>query len=47
MILIHNSSFDTDSVNWHLVYSGVFTLVLLLIGILIFNRVERTFMDTV
>ncbi|MFC1812451.1 ABC transporter permease [Thermodesulfobacteriota bacterium] len=31
----------------HLVYSGVFATVLLLIGILIFNRVERTFMDTV
>jgi len=32
---------------WHLAYSGVFAIVLLLIGILIFNRVERTFMDTV
>ena len=32
---------------WHLAYSGVFTVALLLIGILIFNRVERTFMDTV
>jgi len=32
---------------WHLAYSGVFTLVLLLIGVLLFNRVERTFMDTV
>jgi lipopolysaccharide transport system permease protein len=31
----------------HLAYSGVFTVVLLLVGILIFNRVERTFMDTV
>jgi lipopolysaccharide transport system permease protein len=33
--------------SWHLAYSGLFTVALLLIGILIFNRVERTFMDTV
>jgi lipopolysaccharide transport system permease protein len=32
---------------WHLAYSGIFTVVVLLFGILIFNRVERTFMDTV
>lgn len=32
---------------WHLAYSAAFTVVLLLFGILIFNRVERTFMDTV
>ena len=31
----------------YLAYSAVFTLVLLLFGILLFNRVERTFMDTV
>ena len=31
----------------HLAYSGIFTVVVLLFGILIFNRVERTFMDTV
>ncbi len=29
------------------IYTIVFTLVLLLIGILLFNRVEKTFMDTV
>jgi lipopolysaccharide transport system permease protein len=28
-------------------YSGIFTLVVLFIGIVIFNRVERTFIDTV
>jgi len=32
---------------WHLIYSVGFMLVVLLIGILIFNQVERTFMDTV
>ncbi|MBM4467305.1 MAG: ABC transporter permease, partial [Chloroflexi bacterium] len=31
----------------HLLYSTAFMLVVLLIGILIFNQVERTFMDTV
>jgi lipopolysaccharide transport system permease protein len=31
----------------HLLYSFGFMIVVLLIGILIFNRVERTFMDTV
>ena len=30
-----------------LVYSGIFTLVILLMGIVIFNRTEKTFMDTV
>ncbi len=30
-----------------LLYSLVFTIVLLAVGILIFNKVERTFMDTV
>lgn len=30
-----------------LVYSGIFTLVILLTGIVIFNRTEKTFMDTV
>jgi lipopolysaccharide transport system permease protein len=36
------------SVNYsHLLYSLVFTVVLLVAGILIFNKVERTFMDTV
>jgi len=32
---------------WHLLYSAAFMLAVLLIGILIFNQVERTFMDTV
>jgi lipopolysaccharide transport system permease protein len=32
---------------WHLLYSAAFMLVVLLIGILVFNQVERTFMDTV
>ena len=32
---------------WNLLYSLVFMLVTLLIGILLFNRVEATFMDTV
>lgn len=31
----------------HLLYSFCFMIVVLLIGVLIFNRVERTFMDTV
>ncbi|MFH2101990.1 MAG: ABC transporter permease [Chloroflexota bacterium] len=32
---------------FYLLYSAVFMLVVLLIGVLIFNRVEATFMDTV
>jgi lipopolysaccharide transport system permease protein len=31
----------------YLVYSTITTLILLLLGILLFNRVEKTFMDTV
>ncbi len=31
----------------HLTYSTITTLILLLLGILLFNRVEKTFMDTV
>jgi len=31
----------------HLAYSFVFTLVILICGVLLFNRVERNFMDTV
>jgi lipopolysaccharide transport system permease protein len=31
----------------HLLYSFCFMIVVLMIGVLIFNRVERTFMDTV
>lgn len=38
----------TGSVNYlQLLYSLGFTVVLLVVGILIFNKVERTFMDTV
>ena len=34
--------------NWmHLAYSFVFTLILLMIGLVIFHRVEKSFMDTV
>lgn len=32
---------------WGLGYSAIFTVVVLLLGVFIFNRVERTFMDTV
>ena len=32
---------------WHLLYSGVFALVTLGLGVMLFSRVERTFMDTV
>jgi lipopolysaccharide transport system permease protein len=32
---------------WHLAYSGGFMLTTLFIGIVIFNKVEKTFMDTV
>ena len=31
----------------HLAYSTAFTAIILLIGILLFSRIERTFMDTV
>jgi lipopolysaccharide transport system permease protein len=31
----------------HLAYSAIFALVIVVCGILIFNRIERTFMDTV
>jgi lipopolysaccharide transport system permease protein len=31
----------------YLIYSAVFALVVMLLGVLIFNRVETTFMDTV
>ena len=32
---------------YHLLYSLLFTIVILVIGILVFNKVEKTFMDTV
>jgi lipopolysaccharide transport system permease protein len=31
----------------HLLYSFGFTVVLLIFGVIIFNKVEKTFMDTV
>lgn len=38
----------TGAFSWaHLAYSAGFTVAVLLIGIVIFNRIERTFMDTV
>lgn len=36
-------SFD----GWHLLYSMVFIVMVLFIGLLMFNKVEKTFMDTV
>lgn len=41
--LLGAGSFDVG----HLLYSLGFTLVILLVGIIIFNRTEKTFMDTV
>ena len=36
------------SFDWNnLMYSGLFSLITLFIGILIFNQVEKNFMDTV
>lgn len=40
----------TGAGNFHLsgmVYSGVFAVIILLIGVAVFNRTEKTFMDTV
>jgi lipopolysaccharide transport system permease protein len=41
--LLGSGTFDIG----HLMYSLVFTLVVLLVGIVIFNKTEKTFMDTV
>ncbi len=42
------SLFGTGTVDsWGLLYSGGFIVVMLLIGMVIFSKVERTFMDTV
>lgn len=42
------SVFGTGTFSWaYLGYSAGFTLALLLVGTAVFNRVERTFMDTV
>jgi len=36
------------TVSWtYLIYSLIFTIVVLIIGVLLFNKVEQTFMDTV
>jgi lipopolysaccharide transport system permease protein len=36
------------TISWgHLLYSLVFTIVVMIIGVLLFNKVEQTFMDTV
>jgi lipopolysaccharide transport system permease protein len=40
--------FSTGAMDWlGMLYTGAFTLVAIVLGILVFNRVERTFMDTV
>ncbi len=42
------SLFGQGAIMWHdLIYSAAFTIVLVLVGILVFNRTERNFMDTV
>jgi lipopolysaccharide transport system permease protein len=48
VLAFKQSLFGTQSISYgYLLYSSVFTLLILFIGIIIFNRVERTFMDTV
>lgn len=42
-VLLGKGTFTADT----LLYSGGFTAAILLIGIILFNRVEKTFMDTV
>ena len=32
---------------YHLIYSFIFTIIVLILGILVFNKVEKTFMDSV
>ena len=40
--------FGTGTFSWvYLGYTAGFTVLLLMVGMAIFNRVERTFMDTV
>lgn len=42
------SFLGSGSINpWHLLYSFVFMMISLVIGIMLFNRIETTFMDTV
>lgn len=48
IITFKNAILGTQSISYgYLLYSFVFTLVILFIGIITFNRVERSFMDTV
>lgn len=43
-----NVMLGTNTVNaMHLVYAGVFSFAILALGVLIFNRIEKSFMDTV
>lgn len=42
------SAFGSGMFNWNLLaYSFVFMIVLLIIGVMLFNKVQRSFMDTV
>ncbi len=48
IITFKSAILGTNSVSYcYLLYSTVFTLIILFLGIIIFNRVERSFMDTV
>jgi lipopolysaccharide transport system permease protein len=48
IITFKSALLGTQSISYgYLLYSSVFTLVILFLGIIIFNRVERSFMDTV
>jgi lipopolysaccharide transport system permease protein len=48
IITFKSSLLGTESIGFsYLLYSSVLTLVILFFGIVIFNRVERSFMDTV
>jgi lipopolysaccharide transport system permease protein len=48
IITFKSALLGTQSVSYgYLLYSSVFTLAILFFGIIIFNRVERSFMDTV
>jgi len=42
------SLFGQGAMMWHdLIYSALFTIVLVLAGVVLFNKTERNFMDTV
>jgi lipopolysaccharide transport system permease protein len=48
IITFKSALLGTQSINYgYLLYSSGFTVVILFLGIVIFNRVERSFMDTV